>query len=203
MTADPPVRRNPLAHLAVELTRSADPAAALAEVPFCPQVEVRTDGSAEAAEAAGRVLGLGLPSVPGHTAGSGPRTVLWCGPGWWLVVDEPDPGGGHASELERALRGVLAGGRGSAVDVSGQRTAVDLVGDRARDVLAHACSLDLHPRTFAAGRCAQTLVARSPVLVHQTGDQPPAYRLHVRSSYADHLARWLLDASGEYRAGSP
>ena len=59
-------------------------------------------------------------------------------------------------------------------DVSAQRTTLELSAPGARDVLAQGCSLDLHPRAFGPGDCAQTLLARAAVILHQTELDPPS-----------------------------
>jgi sarcosine oxidase, subunit gamma len=64
-------------------------------------------------------------------------------------------------------------------------------------VLAHGCPLDLHPRVFGLGHYAQTLVAKATVGLLQVGAEPD-YRILVRSSYADYLSRWIVDAMSEY-----
>ena len=93
-----------------------------------------------------------------------------------------------APDPARALRGV-----GAAVDLSANRTTLELRGPASRDVLAAGCALDLHPRAFRPGRCAQTLLARAQVVLEQV-DAEPAYRLLVRGSFAGYVATWLADA---------
>ncbi|MDP9481913.1 MAG: sarcosine oxidase subunit gamma, partial [Chloroflexota bacterium] len=105
------------------------------------------------------------------------------------VVDRP----GTEATLEAELRAAIQGGRGSVVDVSANRTTIRLAGPGARDVLERGCSIDLHPRTFGPGRCAQTLLARAGVIIHQVSLEPE-YRLLVRPSFAAYVATWLLDA---------
>jgi sarcosine oxidase, subunit gamma len=144
----------------------------IAEVPFLTQVNVRLDpkGSAD------------LPLEPGTLTRTGDRLALWLGPDEWLLVGPP------GSRFEPA-------GAGSIVDVSAARTTIEISGDRARDLLAHGCALDLHPSVFPEGRCAQTMLAQAQViLVHVDG----VYRVLVRSSYARYLAEWLVDAATEY-----
>ena len=63
-------------------------------------------------------------------------------------------------------------------------------------MLAKGCSLDLHPRSFQPGMCAQTLLAKTAVILWQT-DDAPTLKVFVRASFAAHLARWLADASVE------
>lgn len=81
--------------------------------------------------------------------------------------------------------------------MSAQRTTIDIAGPYARDVLAHGCSLDLHPRAFGPGRCANTQLAKAQTVLQQL-DQTPTFRVHVRASFAEYLGRWLLDACTEY-----
>jgi sarcosine oxidase subunit gamma len=108
---------------------------------------------------------------------------------------------GEEAALEVELTEALGGGLGSVVDLSANRTAIELQGPAARDVLAKGCALDLHPSAFAPGRCAQTLLARAQVILEQL-DAAPAYRLFVRGSFSDYLATWLLDAMAEFQDAS-
>ena len=73
---------------------------------------------------------------------------------------------------------------------------LELRGAAARPVLQKGCPLDLHPRVFAPGRAVSTTLARIPLILWQVG--PDSYRLLPRSSFADYVARWLVDASQEY-----
>lgn len=162
------------------------PGVRIAEVAFGSMVNLR---SADPASVAG-VLGAPPPCTPNTVLRAGLRDLLWLGPDEWLVVG-PD---GDAAGLVGSLRGALGPGRGSAVDVSAHRTTLELSGERARGVLEHGCPVDLHPRAFSPGRCAQTLLARSRVILWQTADT--GYRLLVRPSYAGYLVAWLTDAAG-------
>ena len=156
-----------------EATASAGEAVSLRELPLLTHVSIRID------PAAAHALGIALPE-PG-TFAPGPPAVLWLGPDEWLALGGPD--------LEAALRG-----RGAVtVDVSDQRTVLELAGARAREILATGCSIDLHPRAFGPGRCVQTLFARAGVIVLQL-DDAPTYRLLVRRSFAAYVTSWLLDA---------
>ncbi len=82
-------------------------------------------------------------------------------------------------------------------DVSGNLARLRLSGDHARDVLAKGCSLDLHPRQFQPGQCAQTLILRCGIILHQI-DERPSYDLLPRRSFAEYLWMWLSDAMAEY-----
>ncbi len=192
-------RRSPAAHLAERFASvgSAD-TVVLREVPFLAQVELQVDPGEErcAARTAGEFLGCALPE-PGRWSGNGQPHALWSGPGWYLIVDGNATGRGLAAGLAAAVGGEYGAQCASVVDVSAQRTVLELSGPLARDVLAHGCDLDLHPREFGPGNYTHTLLAKATVGLQQL-DATPTYRVLVRASYADYLVTWLLDAMHEY-----
>jgi sarcosine oxidase subunit gamma len=192
VTADPaPLRRSPLAHRAADLARASSSRVRLAELPFCAMVNLRVDPGSVAAHRIGSHLGADLPP-PNTVAGAGDRSLLWLGPDEWLVT-EPDADAVAVLDL---LATALDGDPGSLVDVSAHRTTVAVRGADARDLLEKGCAIDLHPRAFAPGRCAQTTLGRTLVVVWHVGDEE--YRLLVGSSFAGYLADWLVDAAAEY-----
>ncbi|MFJ4629871.1 sarcosine oxidase subunit gamma [Streptomyces sp. NPDC088847] len=192
-------RRSPLAGVADRLaatTRASGGAVRLAELPFLAQVNVRLDAKDAAADAVGLALGLSLPLEPNTVVRAGELTVLWLGPDEWLVVGAPDT----QRDLEERIRAAAGDEHVSVTDVSAQRTTLLVSGARARDLLAHGCPLDLHPRAFGPGRCAQTMLARAQVVVVARDEPGAGFWVLVRSSFAGYLTDWLLDAAGEYVA---
>jgi sarcosine oxidase subunit gamma len=183
-------RHSPLEALAAAFADASGDDVALREVPFLAQVNVRADAAAARA--------LGLPLEPNTTRPSSGATTpsgedpawraLWLGPDEWLVVAPDGDAAAIASELEACATGWV-----STVDLSANRTAIEVAGPRVRDLLAAGCSLDLHPRAFGPGRCAQTMVARAQVILAAGDDD--AFRLYVRGSFAVYLATWLIDAA--------
>ena len=181
-----------------DATTATGGAVLLESIPFGTQVDLRADPADQ--PLLGRLaaaLGIGLPDRP-NTVGSAPggvRRALWLGPDEWLIVDAD----GTAEPILATLLGAFEGAPGAAVDVSANRTMLRLAGPAAREILETGCSIDLHSRAFAPGRCAQTTIARtSAILVEvEPGDDAgggPDYRLLVRPSFAGYLASWLLDA---------
>jgi sarcosine oxidase subunit gamma len=165
--------RSPLARRAEDLA-----AAGAREVAFLALVNLRVD-----AAPAERVR-VPLPATPNTWSGGDGREALWLGPDDYLVVGEP----GTAPALVAELRAALDGLHHSVVDVSAGQAVVDLAGDARSALLAQGCGLDLHPRSWHDGRCAQTLLARVPVLLQERAD---ATRIFVRPSFAAYLAGWL------------
>ena len=162
------------------------------EVPFLTKLTVRLHASGAAAAAVGEVLSAPLPVEPNTVASGGACRVLWLGPDEWLVVAPP----ADRRRLEEELRAALGAESGAVVDVSGERTILQLSGPRAREVLMKGCSIDLHPTAFAVGRCAQTGLARAQVVLVPTRED--AFWILVRSSFSDYLSAWLGDAMAEY-----
>ncbi|MFD5660707.1 sarcosine oxidase subunit gamma [Streptomyces hirsutus] len=195
------LRRSPLTHLHDRMNVASTGGAhrlTLREWPFITMVSLRVDPASPAAHRIGSVLGSPLPQHYGETSGHGPHTALWLGPDEWLVVSHTD-----APRLVTELTDALAFEPGSAVDVSANRTTLELGGPAARHVLEKACPLDLHPRSFGPGQAVATTVGPVPVLLWQTDDEP-VYRLLPRASFADHLARRLLDGMREFQIpGAP
>jgi sarcosine oxidase subunit gamma len=197
--AESPVRVSPLHRLAEPFAAaSAMPAVVrLAEVPHRTQLTLRVAPGTPAAAAVEAALGAALPVTPNRAAEAGDVDVLWMGPDEWLVVAPADDRAGLIARLRAAADGHHA----TVVDVSAQRTIVELSGSAAAEVLARGCALDLHPRAFGPGRCAQTALARAGViLLARAGG---AWWLFVRASFAEYLGEWLLDASAEHRGEPP
>lgn len=181
MTAD--LRASPLAHRAADLERLAERTrggVTAIEIPFLAQVDLRVD------EATARAAALLVPFAPNTVLRHELRAALWLGPDEWLVVG-PD---GTAASIVDELRAALHGAHASIVDVSANRAVLDLSGPSALDLLATGCTIDLHPRSWRPGMCAQTLFDRTPVLLeHLPGG---GTRLSLRPSFADDLVDRLL-----------
>jgi sarcosine oxidase subunit gamma len=188
------LRRSPLRHLHGRFPAeriAGERAVALRELPFLGMVSVRVQPDSPAYARLGERLGAALPETCGRVTSSGRHSALWLGPDEWLVVSEAD-GAVLATELHDAL----GGDRGSVVDVSANRTTLELSGPAARETLEKGCPVDLHPRSFGPGTAVATTLGPVPVLLWQTDET--TYRVLPRSSFADYVARWLLDATTEF-----
>jgi sarcosine oxidase subunit gamma len=192
--ADTLVARSPLQGLQSRFDALPE-SARITEEPFVTMVDLWVDPAGPGATGAAAVLGVAsLPTTP-STAVTGPdSTVIWFGPDEWLVFSTDRSG----EALEAQLREAVSEHGGAAIDVSAQRTTLRLRGAHARDVLAKGCSLDLHPAVFSPGAAAQTTVALAGVVLIPMDDNGTDYRVLVRSSFARHLADWLIDAAEEF-----
>ncbi len=162
---------------------------ALSELRFPEQIGLRVRPPVPA-----YLSGIPLPMQPNRVAQMRDLRTLWLGPDEWLVTAPA----GLAPDLMGRLRRALADRQPSIVDLSGSRTVIEIAGAHARTLLEKGCGLDLHPRAFGPGQCAQTLFARLPVIIDQL-TAAPLYRLFVRRSSASWLSDWLIDAAQEFR----
>lgn len=174
---------SPLAGRAADLVAigtSTDGRVTVAEAPFLAQVDLRV-----APEEAAR---LELPRTPNTVLVEGNRATLWLGPDEWLVTGPPGAAAGIVAELDDALAGIHR----SVVDVSANRAVLDVVGPAALELLARGCSLDVHPRAWGPGRCAQTTLGKAQVILEQRTD---GTRVFVRPSFSGYLVDWLTAAA--------
>jgi len=177
------------------------------ELPFRLHINIRGDkDNADFLSSVERVSGLAWPVEPNTVSRNGETCVSWLGPDEWLFITATD------APVEHDLLEALLGQHSSVVDLSGGQTVVRLSGAVWRDVLSSACPLDLHPRAFAINQCAQTVFAHTNVLLIRALSDPEAdsfgeagqaavavdaVDIVVRRSFADHVVRWIMDASEE------
>ena len=170
--------RSPLADRAADLTTIG------AElVPFLAQVDLRVD------PAYAGLAPYPLPAEPNMAVDDGRRASLWLGPDEWLVLGPP----GAAAEIVAQLEAAFAHVHRSVVDVSTNRVAIELRGAGRFDLLAHVCPLDLDPRVWGTGGCAQTLLGRAQVILQERTETSG---ILVWPSFADYVVDLLLAVHG-------
>ncbi len=178
-------RTAPLVALERRIAAAACGGVVLRAVPFLVQVGIRLDPADPAAARVAGALGVELPTANRVSEATG-RRLLWLGPDEWLVVAADTDQQALVTTLNEAI-----GADGCVVDLSANRTGLELTGLLARDVLATCCSLDFHPRVFGPGQCAQTLIQKAGALIDQRSDD--TYLVLVRPSFAAYVAEWLID----------
>mgnify|MGYP001055991686 FL=1 len=166
------------------------------EAPICAHLNLRGDEADKSfTDGIAKVLGIALPTEPGTYQSCQQHSLFWLGPDEWLLVSQ-----GNAAEIEVSLRQVLAG-HIAIVDISGGQTMINLRGtDMAvQTVLKKSSVYDFAGWPGAsgnAGRCAQTTFAKASAVVSNKSDG--SFDLIIRRSFADYIARWLLDAGEEF-----
>ena len=160
--------------------RARDLARVAREVEALAQVDVRVDSPAASA---------GLPLVPNTWIANGDREALWLGPDEWLIVGPPGTDDSISKDLERALAGLPH----SVVEVSAARAILEVEPAVRLDLLPQGCGIDLYPPSWREGMCAQTLLARVPVILQE---REAGTRVFVRPSLANYLVDWLIHVAG-------
>ena len=163
----------------------------LTERPFMTLLTLRGDGAMFHA-AVERLLGVALPTASGERAVAGERVAIWMGPDEWLIQSTQD----MAADLERGFREALGSQHYAVVYVSSGYTVIDIEGANVRAVLASGCPLDLHPRAFVEGQCAQTHFFKAGITLCRNGDN--RFQVIVRRSFAEYGCLMLHDAAQPY-----
>ncbi|WP_166828757.1 sarcosine oxidase subunit gamma [Brevibacterium limosum] len=191
------LRVSPAAHLAEAMTDASAAGGrrvALRELPFSVQLGLRAEPDSASGRALEDVFGLPLPRRVGEVTGDGAGLhILWLSPDEFLAVDvsrQQQPG--ETLVAEAGLEGLP----GQAVDLSANRTILQLSGSKAREVLEKSCRADLHPRAFGVGTAIVTALGPVPVILHHSSVLE--YRVYPRASFADFTVRWLLDGMAEF-----
>jgi sarcosine oxidase subunit gamma len=194
-------RRSPARHLTALMDRASSEQVHLREVPFLTQITIRT-ASPEAVTAVGGALEVALPSAVGQVAQGergegGAVSVVWLSPDEWLAVlgDEAETGLAGTTVV-RWLSVALGERRGQVVDVSANRTTLELSGPKAREVLDKTIELDLHPREFPVGRAVATQMESVAIILWRTAEH--TWQLMPRASFTEHVVLWLADGMREF-----
>jgi heterotetrameric sarcosine oxidase gamma subunit len=121
-----------------------------------------------------------------------PASTPEIAPGLFFVTTPRRAPGTLAADLDRDFAGIA-----SAVDVSSGLVALSVAGRDARQALAKLCRLDLHPKVFAPGQAARTVMAQIPTLLIQV-DDAPRFDLFVPTTLALSFVEHLLHAAAEF-----
>jgi heterotetrameric sarcosine oxidase gamma subunit len=157
---------------------------AIRELPGLHTIDLRVAPGTSTLTAVAEAFGMDLPGKPGQIrwgaiSGGGEVHGLCLAPDWWLIVG--------FQEAEQKLAPVLLNDdyHFSVVDVSGQRTTIELEGPKAREVLAHLWDQDLREKSFPIASVSQGLMAEG------TGDHLPYCSVSL-SSHGPKLFRSAL-----------
>jgi len=184
----PPI--SPLHHLSEPQWQTESGSVVLEDRSLCGKFVVHGKADDPALEdAVSAAFGLALPSVNKATEAGG-RTLAWLGPKEWLALCPADQ--------EAAAAEALRAARVSHVSVGHGRALISLSGSRSLDLLRKGTSLDVHPRSFAPGDCAQTRLARLAVLLIPR--EPEGFDMICDRGFAEYLWLWLKDAAREFAA---
>jgi sarcosine oxidase subunit gamma len=166
----------------------------LSERPFLELVNLRGDTrDAAFMQAVESVIGCRPPEKANtFTRGNG-YDMLWLGPDEWLVRSALAHDATQSAPLQAKLGTAFAGVFASAADVGSGYTVLEISGSRVREVLARGCPLDLHPKLFGDGQCAQSHYFKASMTLLPTGAN--SFDIVIRRSFADYFVKIMLDAA--------
>jgi sarcosine oxidase subunit gamma len=140
----------------------------------------------DAAETAARLskhFGVAITPAANRAIGNRDLTVLWHGPGQWLIVRAP-----AAPPLADELAS-LFGEAAAVVDLGHARCVLRFEGEGVRDLLAKGTSIDLRPAHFVPGDCALTAIGKIGALLHCVA--PTTIDVYAPRTYAEGFIDWL------------
>jgi len=152
----------------------------------------------ETSERLSKHFGVAVTPAANCAIGNDDLTVLWHGPGQWLIVRAP--GGTSLADELASLFGEAA----AVVDLGHARSVLRFDGEGVRDLLAKGTSIDLRLAHFAPGACALTALGKIGALLHAVA--PTTIDVYVPRTYSQAFIEWLehtaRDVSAEI-AGPP
>ncbi|PQV49127.1 sarcosine oxidase subunit gamma [Paraburkholderia sp. BL21I4N1] len=173
---------------------TANAAFRLNERPFLELVNVRGDTrDAAFMQAMESVLGCRPPEKANTIARGNGYDLLWLGPDEWLVRSATAHDASRSAPLQAKLGAAFAGVFAAVVDIGSGYTVLEISGTRTREVLARGCPLDLHPKLFGEGQCAQSHYFKASMTLVPTGAN--SFDIVVRRSFADYFVKMMLDAA--------
>jgi methylglutamate dehydrogenase subunit D len=118
--------------------------------------------------------------------------LAWTGPAQWLAIGAGVQGDALVARLRAELSGLA-----SISDQTDGRVVIRLRGPDVRSLLAKGLPIDLHPRAFAPGHAAVTVLGQVGLHIWQV-DAQPTYDLVVPTSYAAYVWHWIVDAAAQF-----
>lgn len=189
-------RESPLHYMA--LAAKAKASVTLVESDIAGTLIIR--GTAEMAAGFENATGLSLPVLPSSFVLQGERAVYWLGPEEWMLRAPLS----ELQSLEEALSKELSG-HVAVIDVSATFTLIRLHGVAGAELMRKSTVYDIDQLSAESssgqetGRAVQTTMAKAGALIVRRADK--SFELIVRRSFADYVARWLLDAGAEFGIG--
>ena len=185
------------------MDRVSDQSVQLQEIPNLTLIRIEIDPNSRAAVRLQKVLGVSFPRHAGEATGDrramqvlyGTRQIvacLWVHDDIFLVVSRVD----HA-KLGRALDSALGTDEGLILDVSWNRSVIELSGPDAADVLSRTVSVEEVPEYFDVGMALRANVADSELMLWRVDTDQ--YLLVPRSSHTGSVMATMFDAIYEVK----
>ncbi|MDO4252290.1 MAG: sarcosine oxidase subunit gamma family protein [Rothia sp. (in: high G+C Gram-positive bacteria)] len=175
----------------------------LRQIDHLTLIRIEVDPDSQAAQRMQEVLGVKFPQDPGQVTGDrqaveilyGTRQIVAClraEQATFLVVSQVD-----AVKLGRALSLALGDGPGLVLDVSANRSVLELSGPAAGQVLAQTVTFENSPPYFSQGMAFKCGVAQAEMMLWRIGQDQ--YLLVPRSSSTAPVLTSMLDVIAQFK----
>jgi len=156
---------------------------------------LQLNGAPPGADIGEHVKALKPAPAPLRACAKGSVSLLWNGPGMWLVTS-PDQA---VAEVRAAMEKALAGTDATLTDLTQARTVITVEGANARELVAKACPLDID--AMVSGDTSPSVLGHFNVQVHCVSQQ--CFDLYVFRSFGLALWEWLIEESLEFGCETP
>ena len=166
--------------------------APLSIVPEVPLGKLVLRGDRDVATTAEAALGWALPDRLNRATAGDDGRALRLGPDEYLLLLAPTT----VDPTRDALARALAGRHHALVDLSARLVAIEISGAAARDTLAAACPLDLHPSALGPEQATRTVFGKAEIILDCLDEA--RLRLLTNRSFASYVRRLLAEAGREF-----
>lgn len=145
-----------------------------------------------------RLWGVGALPASHRVITSATHRLLWIGPRSWLIFSLTSQihGVATAEPSFSACRDLLNAAHGALFDVSASRVGWTMRGQKAVNLLASGCPLDLHKNVFAPDSCAQSHFGHVPALYHRQVDGD--FTVYVARSFTEDVWAAICASAAQY-----
>ena len=140
----------------------------------------------------GKLIQCDLPLEPNYMSSKAGRFAISLGPDEYLILAEP----GGENQLEKILNPSDLAKHISVVNVLDAFCAILLSGIKIRELLSKGCPIDMDPNSFRENQSAQCNIALANVILLCLEEHE--FVCVCRTSFADYLLDWFIDAGQEY-----
>jgi len=162
--------------------------------PEVPLGKLVLRGEPDIATTVSDALGWPLPERLNRATAGDDARALRLGPDEYLLLVPPAMVEATQDGLVRAL----TGRHHALVDISARLVAIEFAGAAARDTLAAACPLDLHPSALGPEQVTRTVFGKAEIILDCL--DVARLRLLTNRSFAPYVRRLLAEAGREFKA---
>jgi len=115
--------------------------------------------------------------------------ILWSAPNTWLIISSKE-------NITKFINEKCDSDNFAVTNISHSRTAIQIKGMKAKDILKKGCPLNFH--AFEKDNCAGTVFHGINIIVDFVSNEPNTFNLFTLRSFGESFYHHITDASLEY-----